>query len=146
MQCGHSPQSGCATVGLRPGDWDRRLLAASCHQRQWRALHPLPPPPRRGRGRRRLAREARLGFPPVGRHDGEVGAVWNRRGWGFGRCSCSSPAAAPASPAATRRQLGPELAGPLDEQTRGAAEGGAGRPKWLLVWRVLSSACSPAGN
>lgn len=76
---GHSPQSGCATVGLRRGDCDRagssQPPATSgngercrlCRRRRRRG----------GGGEGEGARTRRTGSasPPGGRHDGEVGAA-----------------------------------------------------------------------
>lgn len=102
---GHSPQSGCATVGLRRGDCDR----AGSSQ----------PPATSGNGERcRLCRRRRRrggggegggthathgsASPPGDRHDGEAGAALATPGRGLSAVPSQPPAASSASRAAVQ--------------------------------------------
>lgn len=91
---GHSPQSGCATVGLRRGDCDRagssQPPATSGNGERCRLCR------HRGGGEGGEARTRRTGSasPPGGRHDGEVCAALARRPGG---CTEAGPLPPPAA-------------------------------------------------
>ncbi|XP_040500478.1 translation initiation factor IF-2-like [Ursus maritimus] len=94
---GHSPQSGCATVGLRRGDCDRagssQPPATSGNGERCRLCRRRR---RGGGGEGEEARTRRTGSasPPGGRHDGEVVAVKpGRPGGGSERGSLPASAA-----------------------------------------------------
>lgn len=135
---GHSPQSGCATVGLRRGDCDR----AGSSQ----------PPATSGNGERcRLCRRRRRrggggegggthathgsASPPGDRHDGEASAALRPQGGGFRRRS--------RSPRQPRRPLvrpcragwGPNQEGNWMSKSWTRRRRGSCRPKWLLIRR-----------
>lgn len=145
---GHSPQSGCATVGLRRGDCDR----AGSSQ----------PPATSGNGERcRLCRRRRRrggggegggthathgsASPPGDRHDGEAGAALATPGRGLSAVPLQPPAASSASRAAVQRLLGPGPGGVWMSEPGPRRPRVSCGPKWLLIRRGLRSVAG-AGN
>lgn len=76
---GHSPQSGCATVGLRRGDCDRagssQPPATSGNGERCRLCRRRRRRGGGGEGEEARTRRTGSASPPGGRHDGEVGAA-----------------------------------------------------------------------
>jgi hypothetical protein len=140
---GHSPQSGCATVGLRRGDCDR----AGSSQ----------PPATSGNGERcRLCRRRRRrggggegggthathgsASPPGDRHDGEASTALRLRGGGSRRRSLRPPAASSASGAARQRWPGPGPGGQPAEQVADAAA------KWFMPPKMVANPKEPSAR